>query len=145
MSVRHRWRGEAWQRVAGAGIAWRQRCLRQVGEEVSRTKGRHTPSVEKLTGSKINLITQHKTKNPDLLADNINDIRTEHIFFLKERGKRFAALTYIRRERVIQTPRNLGEKETKTAKNEQKRKKRKQPKPKINHWANQPARLQLLP
>ena len=64
---------------------------------------------------------------------------------MKGRGKRFAAPIYIRRERVIQTPRNLREKETKTTKNEQKRKKRKQPKPKINHWANQLARLQLLP
>jgi hypothetical protein len=33
--------------------------------------------VEKLTGPKINLIMQHKTKNPDVLADNIHDMRTE--------------------------------------------------------------------
>jgi hypothetical protein len=79
MSAQHRWRGGAWQRVAGAGIVWRQRCLGRVGEEVSRTRGRDTPSVEKLTGSKINLIMQHKTKNPVLLVDNINHIRTEQI------------------------------------------------------------------
>jgi hypothetical protein len=46
---------------------------------------------------------------------------------LKGRGKRFAAPIYIRRERVIQTPRNLRVKETKTTKNEQKRKKRNSP------------------
>jgi LEA14-like dessication related protein len=35
--------------------------------------------VGKLTGPKINLIMQHKTKNPDLLPDSIHDIKTEHI------------------------------------------------------------------
>jgi hypothetical protein len=39
----------------------------------------HPGGVEKLTGPKINLIMQHKTKNSDLLTDNINDIRTEQI------------------------------------------------------------------
>jgi hypothetical protein len=33
--------------------------------------------VGKLIGPKINLIMQHKTKNPDLLVDNIHDIRTD--------------------------------------------------------------------
>jgi hypothetical protein len=33
--------------------------------------------VVKLTGSEINLIMQHKTENPDLLADCIHDVRIE--------------------------------------------------------------------
>jgi hypothetical protein len=36
-------------------------------------------SVGKLTGSKINLIIQHKTKNLDLLVYSIHNIRTEQI------------------------------------------------------------------
>jgi hypothetical protein len=32
--------------------------------------------VGKLIGPKINLIMQHKMKNPYVLADNIHDIRT---------------------------------------------------------------------
>jgi hypothetical protein len=58
-------------------------------------------------------------------------------------GKRFAAPIYIRREKEIQTPRNLKERKQKTTKkkNRKGKKKRKQPKPKKNHWANQPASL----
>jgi muconolactone delta-isomerase len=37
-------------------------------------------SVGKLAVPKINLIMQHKTKNIDLLADNIHNIRTEQIW-----------------------------------------------------------------
>jgi hypothetical protein len=40
---------------------------------------RSIPYVRKITGPKINLIIQHKTKNSDLPADNIHDIRTEQI------------------------------------------------------------------
>lgn len=36
-------------------------------------------SVEKLTGPKIKLTIQYKTKNSDLLADSICIIRTEHM------------------------------------------------------------------
>jgi hypothetical protein len=36
-------------------------------------------TVTKLIVLEINLIMHHKTKNLDLLADNINDIRIEQI------------------------------------------------------------------
>jgi hypothetical protein len=41
--------------------------------------------VGKLTEPKINLIMQHKTKNSDLLTDNIHVIRTEQIWTISTR------------------------------------------------------------
>jgi TfoX/Sxy family transcriptional regulator of competence genes len=53
---------------------------------------------------------------------------------LKGRGKRIAAPIYIRRERYIQTPRELRERRRKTTKKN--RKEQKQPnQKKKNHWA----------
>jgi hypothetical protein len=49
---------------------------------------------------------------------------------LKGRGKRIAAPIYIRRERYIQTPRELRERRRKTTKKEQKRTKTAEPKEK---------------
>jgi hypothetical protein len=58
-------------------------CKKEVGSIVQNTQETSIVevdiAVEKLTWSKLNLITQYKTKNRDLLAYNIKDIRTEQI------------------------------------------------------------------
>jgi hypothetical protein len=54
---------------------------------------------------------------------------------LKGRGKRIAAPIYIRRERYIQTPRELRERRRKTTKKEQRRKQKQPNQKKKNHWA----------
>jgi hypothetical protein len=54
--------------VCQASVTWRRQDRRQ-----------SEARVEKSTESKINLIMQHKTKNLNILADNIHDIRTEQI------------------------------------------------------------------
>jgi TfoX/Sxy family transcriptional regulator of competence genes len=66
--------------------------------------------------------------------DMVTTVQQPIFFFLKGRGKRIAAPIYIRRERYIQTPRELREMRRKTTKKN--RKEQKQPnQKKKNHWA----------